>query len=104
MPSKRRRLRDFGLKSALGALIHLSDYRGRANLVLIADDGRRETTELLTNVGNQYIRRSRMGRPMFSRLFRTSREHAAKKTRHTKVRKFACNLRRPEIPFRTPQE
>jgi len=84
MPSKGRRLRDFGLISALGALIHLSDYRGRANLVLIADDGRTETKELLTNVANQYTQVKNEQAEVLA-LVRTSRERAAEKARQLKI-------------------
>ena len=54
LPSKGHRLYDFELPSALGTKIHLSDYRGRSNLVLIfADDGGK-TTKLLAEVARQY--------------------------------------------------
>jgi peroxiredoxin len=35
-------------------MIHLSDYRGRANLVLIASDQRSETLKLLSDVAARY--------------------------------------------------
>jgi peroxiredoxin len=54
LPSKGHRLYDFGLPSALGKKIHLSDYRGRLNLVLIfADDGSK-TTKLLAELAREY--------------------------------------------------
>ncbi len=54
LPSKGRRLRDFGLISALGQLIRLSDYRGRSNLVLIFTDDLAESKRLLSEVAAQY--------------------------------------------------
>ena len=54
LPSKGHRLHDFGLSSALGKEIHLSDYRGRLNLVLIfAGDGSK-TTKLLVELAREY--------------------------------------------------
>lgn len=54
LPSKGRRLHDFGLTSADGELIRLSDYRGRSNLVLIFTDERGESQKLLSAVARQY--------------------------------------------------
>lgn len=54
LPSKGHRMHDFVLMSAVGGSIQLSDYRGRANLVLILADGRPETTKLLADVGDHY--------------------------------------------------
>lgn len=54
LPSKGLRLHDFELPSALGKRIHLSDYRGRSNLVLVfADDGSK-ITKLLIELARQY--------------------------------------------------
>ena len=38
LPAKGRRLHDFELPGDLGHKVRLSDYRGRANVVLIATD------------------------------------------------------------------
>lgn len=54
IPSKGHLLRDFALTSASGCTIHLSDYRGRANLVLILDDGRPETARLMSDAVSRY--------------------------------------------------
>jgi peroxiredoxin len=55
LPSKGYRLYDFELPSALGKKIHLSDYRGRLNLVLMfADNSSEETTKLLVELARQY--------------------------------------------------
>jgi peroxiredoxin len=53
-PSKGRRFRDFALISALGRTVQLSDYRGRANLVLIVGDERPETAKLMSDAATQY--------------------------------------------------
>lgn len=54
LPSRGRRIRDFALTSALGLTFQLSDYRGRANLVLIVDDGGPETAKLLSDAASHY--------------------------------------------------
>lgn len=54
LPSKGHRLHEFELVSALGRTIHLSDYRGRANLVLIISDARPETAKLMSDTASQY--------------------------------------------------
>lgn len=54
LPSKGHRLREFELMGALGRIIRLSDFRGRANLVLIASDDRPETAELMAGIAVQY--------------------------------------------------
>ncbi len=54
LPSKGHRLREFELRSAAARVIHLSDYRHRANLVLIASDHRSETLKLLSDIAARY--------------------------------------------------
>jgi peroxiredoxin len=54
LPSKGRRIPDFGLISTEGKFIQLSDYRGIRNLVLILADGRNSTKEFLSEVNNRY--------------------------------------------------
>ena len=55
LPSKGHRLREFELRPVEGiGVIHLSDYRGRANLVLIVSDQRSETLELLSDIAARY--------------------------------------------------
>lgn len=49
-PVKGELIRDFDLISTDGLKISLSDYRGRANLVLVFADGRRRSLEFLTGV------------------------------------------------------
>ena len=53
-PSKGHRLREFELVSATGRTIHLSDFRGRANLVVIVDDGQSESAKLISDAATQY--------------------------------------------------
>ncbi len=54
LPAKGRRLHDFELLGALGHTVRLSDYRGRANLVVIATDERPETAKLLSDAAGRY--------------------------------------------------
>lgn len=54
LPSKGHRLQEFALTSVLGSVVHLSDFRGRANLVLIVGDGRPETAKLLAELAARY--------------------------------------------------
>jgi len=55
LPSKGRILPDFALLAASsGSQVHASDFRSRANLVVIADDGLSETTNLISEVGRQH--------------------------------------------------
>jgi peroxiredoxin len=54
LPSKGHRLRDFELATALGGVIRLSDYRGRANLVLLVSDDRPGTAKLLADSAARY--------------------------------------------------
>jgi peroxiredoxin len=55
LPSKGQRLREFELRPVVGnGVIHLSDYRGRANLVLIVSDQRSETLKLLSDIAARY--------------------------------------------------
>jgi peroxiredoxin len=55
LPSKGRILPDFALPGASsGRQIHVSDFRGRANLIVIADDGRTETANLIAEADSQY--------------------------------------------------
>jgi peroxiredoxin len=42
------------LTSALARTIHLSDYRGRANLLLILSDEQPETTKLISDAATRY--------------------------------------------------
>ncbi|HKD79028.1 MAG TPA: redoxin domain-containing protein [Candidatus Angelobacter sp.] len=55
IPSKGRILPDIALPTAsLGRQVHTSDFRGRANLVVIADDGQSETANLISEAARQY--------------------------------------------------
>jgi len=55
LPSKGRILPDFALPAAFsGRQVQASGFRGRANLVVIADDGRTETANLISEAGRQY--------------------------------------------------
>ena len=55
LPSKGRILPDFALPAASsGSQVHASDFRSRANLVVIADDGLSETANLISEVGRQH--------------------------------------------------
>jgi peroxiredoxin len=54
LPSVGRRLNDIELASVLGPNIALSDYRGRANLVLIAADDGGPTAALAERIARQY--------------------------------------------------
>jgi len=76
LPSKGHRLHDFGLMSAIGPIIRLSDYRGRSNLVLIFTDDRSEPKELLSDVARQYPRIKNEESEVLA-VMRSSREHAA---------------------------
>ncbi len=53
LPAKGRRLRDFELLGDFGRKVRLSDYRGRANLVVIATDGQPETAKLLSDAAGR---------------------------------------------------
>ena len=55
LPSKGRILPDFALPAASsGRQVHTSDFRGRANLVVIADDGLSETANLISEADRKY--------------------------------------------------
>jgi peroxiredoxin len=54
LPSKGRLLNDFELTTTSDTRVLLSDYRGRANLVLIAADEDEHTTALLSSLAAQY--------------------------------------------------
>lgn len=54
-PSKGRILPDFALPAASSSCqVQASDFRGRANLVVIADDGQSETAKLIGEAVRQY--------------------------------------------------
>ena len=77
LPSKGHRLHDFGLTSALGRHIQLSDYRGRSNLVLIFADDQWETAQLLLNMASQYAQ-IRNEEAEILAVVQSSREQAAR--------------------------
>ena len=54
LPSKGHRLHEFELAGTFGRMIRLSDYRGRANLVLLVSDDRPDTAKLLADVAARY--------------------------------------------------
>lgn len=54
LPSKGHRIQDFALTSTLGRSFQLSDYRGRANLVVILGDERPEAAKLMSDAANHY--------------------------------------------------
>ena len=54
LPSRGWRLNDFELTTTSNKKVWLSDYRGRANLVLIAADDDEQTTELLSSLASEY--------------------------------------------------
>jgi len=55
LPSKGRILPDFALPVAFsGRQVQASDFRGRANLVVIVDDGLSETANLISEADRQY--------------------------------------------------
>src|SRR5262249_9836049 len=55
LPSKGRILPDFALLALSSERqIHVSDFRGRANLFVIVDDGRTETANLIAEADRQY--------------------------------------------------
>lgn len=54
LPSKGYRLREFELMDAHGGFIHLSDFRGRANLIIIVSDDRPETSKLMEDIAVRY--------------------------------------------------
>jgi len=76
LPAKGRRMRDFELRSANGRSIRISDYRGRSNLVLIFADGRKQTTELLSQLATAYEQVKGEGAEILA-IGRGSREQCA---------------------------
>ncbi len=54
LPSKGHRLHEFELTGALGGVIRLSDFRGRANVVLIASDDQPATARLTADIAGRY--------------------------------------------------
>jgi len=56
LPRPGYRLRDFVLKNADGHEVHLSDYRGRSNLILIFEARRGDCAALLRDLASQYVR------------------------------------------------
>jgi peroxiredoxin len=54
LPSKGKRLPEVELLSFKGQKFHLSDYRGRSNLVVLLIDERPETKRLLTEIANKF--------------------------------------------------
>lgn len=83
LPSKAHRLREFELISALGSTIHLSDYRGRANLVLVVGGGP-ETAELLSAIASQYVRIKNEDAEVLA-IMRLSREQVAETVERLKL-------------------
>jgi peroxiredoxin len=75
-PSKGYRLREFELMSALARTTHLSDYRGRANLVLILSDEQPETTKLISDAATRYDEVKNEDAEVLA-IMHTSREQAA---------------------------
>ncbi len=75
-PSKGHRLREFELLSAVDGVLHLSDYRGRANLVLILGDHRSETSKLLSDTVARYSEIKNEGAEVLV-IIRMSRPQAA---------------------------
>ena len=53
-PSEGHLLRDFALISPLGVRIHLSDYRGRSNLVLLVTDNESASARLMSDLAREY--------------------------------------------------
>ena len=51
-PSKGHLLRDFTLETASGNKVHLSDYRGRASLVLVFTGTDNESSQLLSDLAS----------------------------------------------------
>jgi peroxiredoxin len=84
LPSKGRRLRDFALPSSSGGAIHLSDYRGHANLVLIVSDERPQTAELLSEAARQYLEIRNEGAEVLA-ILHTSAEQAASANQRLKL-------------------
>lgn len=54
LPRKGHRLRDFSLPSTSGDIVHLSDYRGRANLVLIVQEANDKAERLISDAAARY--------------------------------------------------
>ncbi len=52
LPSKGHLLRDFTLETASGKKVHLSDYRGRASLVLVFTGDDDESSQLLSDLAS----------------------------------------------------
>lgn len=75
-PSKGYRLREFELTSALGRTTHLSDCRGRTNLVLILSDEQPETAKLISDAADQYAEIKDQEAEVLA-IMRMSREQAA---------------------------
>lgn len=76
LPSKGHRLHEFEVTGALGDVIHLSDFRGRANLVLIATDSRPETAKLMADMAGRYSEITNEEAEVLA-IVHTSRESAA---------------------------
>lgn len=54
LPTRGHLIHDFELISAIGRVIHASDYRGRANLVLLLSDDRPEAAKLISDLASRY--------------------------------------------------
>ena len=83
-PSKGRRIRDFELISALGGHVRTSDYRGRANLVLIVTDDRTATTKLLSGAARRYTQLREQECEVLA-VVQRSREQAAEMKRQMQL-------------------
>ncbi len=76
LPSKGHRLHEFELTGALGRLIRLSDFRGRANLAIFAIDDRPATAKLMADTAARYPEIKNEGAEVLA-IVHTSRESVA---------------------------
>lgn len=84
LPSKGHCLRDFEGIATDGRVIHLSDYRGLANLVVIAVDCREETTRLVQEMAREYEKLHEQEADVLL-IVRTSGEESARTTGELKL-------------------